>query len=283
MAEFRCGQTLPVGLGGRVADLLYQEGYAGDKVSLSITISGINSLQVGSDVVQYAVSPTGAVSLSGFGTNYSLGRNPDGSYRNTSTGHRLKAFDEITAYTYQHLHEEGYTEVVRRAQASEAVVGAAFTAAATSGVNLDDIFAGATTSLGNQLKTIAKLIAGRSTLDNRCQIFFCSVGGFDTHADQMGSHATLMNELGVSLRAFSNAMVALGENDNVLTISHSDFTRTFSPNGVDAATAGSDHGWGGHHIVMGGPVAGGRIFGRFPSLKIGMDQDAGFIRKKCAY
>jgi uncharacterized protein (DUF1501 family) len=268
------------GWGGRVADLLKQEGMAGDKVSLSITISGINSFQVGSDVVQYTVSPSGAVALSGFGTNYGSARNADGTYRTTSTGQRLKAFDEITAYTHEHLLEEGYSSVVRRARASEAVVGAAFTAAAQAGVDFDTVFtnANANTSLGTQLKTVARLIAGRDTFDNRRQIFFCSVGGYDTHSDQIASQANLMSELANSLRAFSNSLIALGVNDNVLTLTHSDFTRTFTPNGTDLTTAGSDHGWGGHHLVMGGPVLGGKIYGTFPSLKVGMDQDAGTTR-----
>jgi len=263
------------GWGGRTADLLKQKGYAGSKVSMSITISGINSLQVGSDVIQYTVSPAGAVSLAGYGANYGSGRNPDGTYMNNNTAHRLKAFDEITAYTHQHLLEEGYDQVMRRAMANEAVVGDAFTAAAAAGADLDTIFAGATSSLGSQLKTIAKLIAGRTSLDNRRQIFFCSVGGYDTHLDQITSQAGLFSELGSSLKAFSDALIALGVNDKVLTVSHSDFTRTFTPNSTDPSKAGSDHGWGGHHIVMGGPVVGGKIFGTFPSLKIGMDQDAG--------
>jgi uncharacterized protein (DUF1501 family) len=215
------------------------------------------------------------VSLSGFGANYTNARNADGTYKNSAIGNRLRAFDEVTAYTHQHLLEEGYNAVVRRARASEGIIGAAFTEAGQSGVNLDTIFSGATTSLGNQLKTIAKLIAGRTSLDNRRQIFFCSVGGYDTHSDQLNSHANLMTELGRSLKAFSDATVALGVNDKVLTISHSDFTRTFTPNGTDLLTAGSDHGWGGHHIVMGGPVLGGKIYGTFPSLKVGLDMDAG--------
>jgi uncharacterized protein (DUF1501 family) len=266
------------GWGGRTADLLKQNGYAGSKVSMSITISGINSLQVGGEVIQYTVNPAGAVSLAGYGTNYIAGRNPDGTYVNNNTSHRLKAFDEITAYTHQHLLEEGYDQVVRRAMANEAVVGEAFTAAAASGVDLDNIFTGATSSLGTQLKTIAKLIAGRTSLDNRRQIFFCSIGGYDTHADQLVSQAALFNELGISLKAFSNALVALGVNDKVLTVSHSDFTRSLTPNSPDPAKAGSDHGWGGHQIVMGGPVIGGKIYGTFPSLKVGMDQDAGTNR-----
>lgn len=268
------------GWGGRVADLLRSRGYSGDKVSMSVTLSGINSFQVGNDVIQYTVSPTGSVSLAGFGsgsTPYGSAINADGTYRTTNAGLRLKAFDDITNYAHDNLLEDAYAGVVRRARANEALVSTAFTSAASSGVDLDAIFSDATTSLGNQLKTVAKLVAGRDAIGNRRQIFFCSIGGYDTHADQMSAHNTLMGELGRSLQAFSNAMVALGQNDNVMLLTHSDFTRTLTPNGADA-TAGSDHGWGGHHVVMGGPVNGGRVYGTFPSLRVGGDQDVDSTR-----
>ncbi|MDD5199194.1 MAG: DUF1501 domain-containing protein [Terrimicrobiaceae bacterium] len=263
------------GWGGRVADLLRSRGYSGDKVSMSVTISGINSFQVGNNVVQYTVSPNGSVALAGFNSGsvpYGNAMNADGTYKTNNPGRRLKAFDDISQYVHENLLEEGYANVVRRARASEAVVSTAFTAAAQNGINLDAIFAAATTSLGSQLKTIAKLIAGREAIGNHRQIFFCSVGGYDTHADQLSAHDALMKELANSLDAFSKAMIALNQNDNVLLLTHSDFTRTFTPNGADAS-AGSDHGWGGHHIVMGGPVNGGKIYGTFPSLKVGADQD----------
>ncbi|MGH8048838.1 MAG: DUF1501 domain-containing protein [Chthoniobacterales bacterium] len=263
------------GWGGRVADLLRSRGYSGDKVSMSVTISGINSFQVANDVVQYTVSPSGSVSLTGFnnGSNpYGNAMNADGTYKTNNQGRRLKAFDDINHYVNENLLEEAYAGVVRRSRANEAVVSTAFTAAAASGVDLDTIFTGANTSLGSQLKTIAKLIAGREAVGNQRQIFFCSVGGYDTHSDQLGAHSSLMDELAKSLQAFSNAMTALGQNDNVMLLTHSDFTRTFTPNGTDAS-AGSDHGWGGHHIVMGGPVNGGHVYGSFPNLKVGTDQD----------
>jgi uncharacterized protein (DUF1501 family) len=265
------------GWGGRVADLLRSQGYSGDKVSMSVTISGINSFQVGNDVVQYTVSPTGSISLSGYNSGsapYGNAMNTNGTYKTNNAGLRLKAFDDITHYVHENLLEEGYAEVVRRARLNEAIVSTAFTAAAGSGVDLDAIFtnAGATTSLGSQLKTIAKLVAGREAIGNHRQIFFCSIGGYDTHADQLSAQANLMTELSNSLKAFSQAMIALQQNDNVLLLSHSDFTRTFTPNGTDSA-AGSDHGWGGHHFVMGGPVNGGQVYGAFPSLKVGADQD----------
>jgi uncharacterized protein (DUF1501 family) len=264
------------GWGGRAADLLLAGGYGEGQVSMSITISGINSLQVGRDVVQYSVTPEGAVSLNGFGSGgnpYGAALAPDGTYLATREGKRLKAFEDIMRYTHQHLLEDGYSEVMRRARANEALVGAALTAAASSGVDFDALFLNAQTDLGDQMKTIAKLIAGRGSLGNRRQIFFCSAGGFDTHQDQIEAHANLMGEISTSLKAFHDALMALGVNDQVLTMTHSDFTRTLTPNGTDPTSAGSDHGWGGHHIVMGGPVNGGTIFGNFPSLKVGADQD----------
>ena len=109
---------------------------------------------------------------------------------------------------------------------------------------------------------VAKLIAGREELGNERQIFFCSMGGFDTHRDQNGTLDELTDELGIALKAFSDTMIALSVNDKVLTCTNSDFARTFSPNGDIADTAGSDHGWGGHQIVMGGPVVGKNIFGQ---------------------
>lgn len=264
------------GWGGRAADLLLAGGFAAGQVSMSITIAGINSLQVGDDVVQYSVTPNGAISLSGYnagGTAYGAALNADGSYKTSTQGRRLKIFEDIMHYTHQHLLEEGYTEVVRRARASEALIGGALTGAEATGVDFDTIFTNAQTSLGDQLKMIAKLIAGRESLGNRRQIFFCSAGGYDTHQDQLDAHGNLMGELATSLKAFRDALVALGVHDRVLTVTHSDFTRTLTPNGTDPATSGSDHGWGGHQLVMGGPVNGGTIFGAFPSLKVGNDQD----------
>lgn len=263
------------GWGGRAADLLHAGGYAAGQVSLSVSLAGINSLQVGQDVVQYAITTQGAVSLTGYsggGKPYGNAQNADGTYKTTTQGYRLKAFDDITHYTHAHLLEEGYAEVVRRSRANEGLVGAALTAAAASGVNFDTMFTNAQSTLGDQLKTIAKLIAGRNSIGNRRQIFFASVGGFDTHQDQLGAQVSLLGELSTSLQAFRNTLQALGVLPDVLTMTHSDFTRTLTPNGTDPS-AGSDHGWGGHHLVMGGGVKGGQVYGQFPSLKIGQDQD----------
>jgi len=260
------------GWGGRAADLLHSSyNSASSKVSMSISLAGVNSFQIGTSgqVTQYTVGEEGSVPLSGFGQGYADALNPNGTYKSTVPGVRLKAFDDIMRLTHANLHEEEYKRVVVRARAAEGSIGAALTAAAASGVDFETLFTNAPTRLGNQLKMISKLIAGRNVLGNNRQIFFCQIGGFDTHQTLLASHGDLVTELNQSLAAFTVTLKALGVWDNVVTFTASDFNRTFTPNSTDPDKAGSDHAWGSHAIVLGGAVKGGDVFGHFPSLKIG--------------
>lgn len=129
------------------------------------------------------------------------------------------------------------------------------------------------TGLGNQLLQVAKLIKISSTLGLKRQIFFCSLGGFDTHTVQLTNQASLLGQLSAAMSAFYNATAELGVAGNVTTFTLSDFNRTFTPAGTAAATVGSDHAWGSHHFVMGDSVAGGDFYGTFPDLIVGGSQD----------
>jgi uncharacterized protein (DUF1501 family) len=241
---------------------------------MSISLAGVNSFQVGTggSVVQYIVRPTGTVALSGYNSGadpYGAALDAAGNYKTTTQGHRLKAFEQIMRLTHENLLEEHHNRIVESARVTEGFIGAAMTAAAASGVDFDAHFAGAANTLGDQLKMVAKLIAGRSALGNNRQIFFCQVGGYDTHQTMLSSHGNLMAELGGATLAFRNAMAALGLWENVVAFTASDFNRTLTPNGTDATNSGSDHAWGGHALVMGGAVRGGDVYGHFPSLKRG--------------
>ena len=280
------------GWGGRMADIL-NSSYGNGDVSMNITLAGVNSFQVGTGgVVQYGVSTTGAKSLNGYFSstdpdtgNYNNAFEADGvTYENNDPGRRLKAFESIMDYTLaqtgENLHEVGFDSVVKRARINEAFIGDAIAVAEGGAVDIDQIFtdAGATSGTANQLKMVVKLIAGRDCLGNQRQVFFASQGGFDNHRDMLPSHSTLMDDLDKSLTAFNNAIKALGIDDKVVLVTHSDFARTLTPNGNDANTSGSDHAWGGNAIMLGGPVNGGKVYGHFPSLVTGADMDAGSSR-----
>jgi uncharacterized protein (DUF1501 family) len=126
-------------------------------------------------------------------------------------------------------------------------------------------------SLAAQLQQVAKLMQVRAELGMMRQIFFCSIGSFDTHSNQLSSQGALFTALDGALSAFYAATKELGVDGNVTTFTESDFSRTFMPN----TNGGTDHAWGSHHIALGGGVKGGDIYGSFPEFALGGPNDVG--------
>jgi uncharacterized protein (DUF1501 family) len=104
------------------------------------------------------------------------------------------------------------------------------------------------------------------------QIFFAQIGGFDTHSSQITGQGNLITQLSQAMNAFWLATVELGLANNITTFTLSDFSRTLQPSGTGAAV-GSDHAWGNHYLVMGGSVIGNRLFGTYPTLRLGGPDD----------
>ena len=258
------------GWGGRIADLLHPLQYElvgavptanSAKIALCTSIAGANTFEVGNIFAQYHVSTTGAVVLSG------------------TTGARLQAMKDILALSNPNLQRTAYAGVSKNAIDTGDLLNAAIAPTAPTnywGVTFPN------TSLGNQLKMIARLIeAGRrpssgtpTGLDMSRQIFFASVGGYDTHTSQIGTgaaptdttvgaHTNLLNELSEAVFAFQRAMEQIGASNEVTSFTASDFGRTFKTNGQ-----GSDHAWGSHHMIFGGAVKGQRTYGTFPVLQV---------------
>lgn len=120
----------------------------------------------------------------------------------------------------------------------------------------------------SQLQRVAKIIQIRGALGLQRQIFFVSMGGFDTHSGQLTQQDSLFNDMNQSLNAFYQATVEMGVANNVTTFTLSDFGRTYSPN-----SDGTDHAWGAHHLIMGGAVKGGDFYGKFPTLAVNGPDD----------
>lgn len=265
------------GWGSRVADLYHSSWNPDSQTSMLITAAGNNQFMNGGEVPQYSVTSAGAISLASFGSHYGSALEADGSYKTNSTGQRLKALERIMNYSHTHLLEEGYSTVVRRARENEAVVTEATTVATALGLDFEatwDSF-GADGGVANELKAIAKLIAGRDCLGNKRQIFFVDIGGFDNHQDINGDLDELLAKVDRAVGAFNQAMKDLAaadpdfEYDKVTTFQASDFNRTWTPNSEDPATAGTDHAWGSHSFIFGGAVQGGHFYGSFPELAVG--------------
>ena len=163
-----------------------------------------------------------------------------------------------------HLLDQAWIDVMGRSIENQRVLTSALNSTTLATAFPD-------TGLGRQLKMAARLIAARNQLGLPRQCFFCSIGGFDTHGDdQIQRQNELLGEISAAATAFYAATEELALADKVTLFTASDFGRTGQSNGQ-----GSDHGWGNHHMVVGGAVKGGAVYGSYPSLVLGANDEIG--------
>jgi uncharacterized protein (DUF1501 family) len=247
------------GWGGRVADLVNSLNTS-NQISMSISLAGKNTFQIGTDVSEYAIGTSGAVSLTG-----------STSSSTSLDGIRFKAQKDLISQSQAGLLESAFGSA-----SSDAIVSAdLLNGVLAKSPTVTTVFP--STSVGSQLKMAARLIAAAPAIGLKRQVFFVQLGGWDTHASQLdtsnptsGTHASLLQQISQGVNAFYNATIELGVANQVTTFTASDFGRTFRSNGD-----GSDHGWGNHQFILGGAVNGSTIYGKMPTLSMGGPDDTG--------
>lgn len=250
-----------VGWGGRIADLL-QGLNAGSDISMNVSIAGSNFFQVGDQVLQYHVTPQGSIGLNGTTWNWSPWQ--EMFPQNTQMLNR----------SYGHVFEQEYANIMKRGISNDALLKTQIAAnPLPTGVGTfpnSQNSQGQLNRVASQLRMILRMIHARQGLKMKRQIFFAALGGFDTHDAQLDDHAALLLELSTAIADFHAHTVQLGIADKATLFTASDFNRTYNSNGK-----GSDHAWGGHHLIVGGAVNGGRLYGDMPILQIQGPDDTG--------
>jgi uncharacterized protein (DUF1501 family) len=242
------------GWGGRMGDLAQSSN--SNAVFTAISATGNAVFLAGEQAIAYQVGTSGSVPV--YSLKYGISNAPK-----TTTD----ALRTLVTQTSSHIFEGEYAKVANRAIDSEAVLSAGL-----APVKLTTSFKPATgsNSLASQLEIVAKIIAARTALGTKRQVFFVSLGGFDNHDGLNAAHPGLLSKLDFAMDAFYRATLELGVSDKVTTFTASDFGRTLSSNGD-----GSDHGWGGHHFVLGGAVNGRQFYGTAPSVSVTSNDQVG--------
>ena len=162
------------GWAGRIADLL-RANVTNQQLALNVSLSGNSLFQSGDQTVSYVMGPGGPLAFQRFGAT-GLARE------------RRLAFERVLGASYDSIYARGFVDVQQRALESADRVTAALAAAPTLSTTFP------ATPLGQQLATVARIIAVRDRLEMHRQIFFVATGGFDSHDNQITDQPRLARQ-----------------------------------------------------------------------------------------
>jgi uncharacterized protein (DUF1501 family) len=267
------GLSNPQGFGGKIAGITAQDNLVG--MSSAISIAGQNRFLIGETLLNEPVFPfqlsSNATTPATVLNNYSIGSSTQGEAQ------RRGALDQLFNLAYPELYSREYKDIFNRSLQMSTVINSEMT---TNGT-LTTTFP-ANNSLADQLRQVARMIkisrpasvGGPGAIGANRQVYYVTLGGFDTHDNQITStnqaqgHHLLLQRLSQAINAFNNAMVEIGAGNEVTLFTMSDFSRTINSNGN-----GTDHAWGSMQLVTGGAVTGGKVLGRYPRMVLNMQND----------
>lgn len=235
---------------GRMSDSIGNQFNAGSTAPFVFSTGAPNVLTAGLSVEPFQVANRGAAE----------------AYMSTSlfgATRAAAATNEVLGAGGTHPMMRQWSKVGMRALSASKTINMAL-----NSVSLNTVFP--PSSIGQQLSVISRLIGARRQLGHRRQVFFASMLGFDQHDNLLYNHNSNLVMLNDAVKAFYASTVAMGVSEQVTSFTASDFGRALQSNGK-----GSDHGWGGHHFVIGGSVKGGAVYGKFPTIALGTAEDAG--------